>query len=90
MEDDFARLARFTADNDEGHAVERTPPVSLEGIRGGRITVVDGRDFAGTFNPELDLVVSPGAHDALFILNTHGDEGEVIAIGIDCCAVGHE
>src|ERR1019366_6909742 len=76
---DASRLAAFAAHDEEREAVERLAVVGLEALDGSRVAVVDAGDFGGTVEGEFHQVVGGGAEVAVLILDTYGDEREVVA-----------
>src|SRR5215470_5226149 len=87
---DLSRLSSLRADDDQAQSVICVSLLRLERLMAGGVAVVYGDDFrrAGDFKPESVL----GARDehAGFIGDGHGDERQILAIGLECGSVGFE
>ena len=73
----------FGADDQQRQAAERLAVVGLERLHGGGVAVVHRGDPAGAVHLEVHQVVGQRAEVAVLVLDPHGDEREIVAVGGD-------
>src|SRR5215469_10344953 len=84
---DFAGLAFFCSNNDQGKAVKRGTLRFPESFQIGGVAVVGGHNLAGALNLEAYPVLCARHSQTFLVCHRDGHERQILAIGADLVAV---
>jgi hypothetical protein len=77
-------------DDEKASAVEGFSLVDLVGFGAGQVAVIDGEDFTGALELEIQLMMSAGNKNALVVGNLNFDMAQITLVGFDVRAIRYQ